>query len=127
MNLIKPRTKTRPAKPSSLALLPSLAGAALLLLLPSPLLHAADGDSRKVITHIAPTYPEMAKRMHVSGTVHLDATVSPDGHVEKVKATAGHPLLCTAAQDALLRWKFAPGPTESVVSVQINFSDGESK
>ncbi len=100
---------------------------ALALALSSSSLYAADADAsaRKVVTRVAPSFPDLARRMHVTGIVHLDATVSADGHVEKAKATSGPPLLCGAAQDAVLRWKFTPGPGESIVSVQITFTDNE--
>jgi TonB family protein len=94
-------------------------GTVVLLLL--SLLPLSGQETRKVLTRVAPAYPEMAKRMHVSGEVHVDATVSADGHVEKAKATSGHPMLALAAQDAVARWKFAPGSETSVVPVVVNF------
>jgi outer membrane biosynthesis protein TonB len=116
---------TPSTKAPSHSLILALAGVTLLMLSASSPLHAWDGDTRKIVSRINPTFPELAKRMHVSGIVHLDATVSPDGHVEKVKATSGPPLLCGPAQDAVLHWKFTPAAAESVVSVQINFTDGD--
>jgi outer membrane biosynthesis protein TonB len=116
---------THSTKAPSYSLILSLAGITLLMLLASSPLHASDSDGRKIVSRVMPPFPELARRMHVSGVVHLDATVSPDGHVEKVKATSGPPLLCGPAQDAVMHWKFVPGDAESVVSVQINFTDGE--
>ncbi len=117
---VKPHPLTRAIPYVSIVLLALLCGRPL-----HASDHAADSDTRRIITKITPPFPELARRMHVSGTVHLDATVSADGHVEKAKAVSGPPLLCGPAQDAVMRWKFAPAAGETTVSVQINFSDGE--
>ena len=116
---------TRSPKTSSSTFLIALAGIALPMLLVSSPLHASDSDMRRVVSRVTPVFPELARRMHITGSVHVDATVSPDGHVEKVKAISGPPVLCGPAQDAVLHWKFVPAATESVVSVQINFTEGD--
>jgi outer membrane biosynthesis protein TonB len=45
-------------------------------------LHA---DDRAVVHKIAPVYPEMAKRMHITGTVRVVTTVDASGAVTKVE------------------------------------------
>jgi TonB family protein len=82
-------------------------------------------EARKVLTRVAPTYPATAKSMHISGEVHVDATVAADGHVESTKATSGHPMLAAAAQAAVARWKFAPASDTSVVPVVVNFQGAQ--
>jgi TonB family protein len=82
-------------------------------------------EARKVLTRVAPVYPATAKSMHISGEVHVDATVAPDGHVESTKATSGHPMLAAAAQAAVSRWKFAPASDTSVVPVVVNFQGAQ--
>jgi TonB family protein len=67
----------------------------------------------------------MAKSMHISGEVHVDATVSADGHVENTKAISGHPMLAAAAQAAVARWKFSPASSTSVVPVVVNFQSAQ--
>ena len=69
---------------------------------------------RRVKTQILPTYPELAKRMNVHGKVRLEVTVAADGSVKSVHGVGGHPLLVSAAQDAVRNWKFEPGPKETV-------------
>jgi len=70
---------------------------------------AADDDGRKVVQQVAPVYPEIARRMRLSGQVRLEVIVLADGKVKSVKALGGHPLLVSAAEDAVKRWKFEPG------------------
>ncbi len=92
--------------------------AAVLLLFP---LQLTALDGRKVRSRAQPTYPELAKRMHVEGVVRVEATVMPDGKVEKAKAVAGHPLLEAAAEEAVLHMRFVPTSDESSVNVDVQF------
>ncbi len=77
---------------------------------------------RAVVARIPPTYPELARRMHVSGKVVLLVTIQPDGKVSGTKVESGHALLAPAAQDAVSRWRFAPGPEVSESEIDINFT-----
>jgi protein TonB len=38
--------------------------------------------------------------------VVLEVTITPDGHIEKIKPVEGHPLLLAAAMDAVKRWEY---------------------
>ena len=81
---------------------------------------------RAVVRKVAPAYPELARRMHVGGTVVLLVTVTPDGSVSKTKVESGHPLLTAAAEDAVRRWHFEPGPDASESEIAVNFkTDGQ--
>ena len=85
--------------------------------------HAA--DSREVQSRVAPVYPELAKRMRITGVVKVEAVVDQDGKVKDAKAVSGNHVLGTSAEEAVRRWKFVPGSGESTVEVQINFALGE--
>jgi TonB family protein len=89
--------------------------ACLLMTLP------AHADDRHVEKRVAPVYPEIAKRMRISGVVHVEATVAADGSVTAAKATTGNKMLSPAAEDAVKRWKFVPGDGQSTVGIDINF------
>jgi TonB family protein len=93
---------------------------ALSLALPA---HAA--DDRVVKSRVAPVYPEVAKRMKVSGEVKIEATVEADGKVKNAKAVSGNHILGEAAEDAVRKWKFESGSGESVVVVTVNFTLAE--
>ena len=81
---------------------------------------------RAIVTRTPPVYPELAHRMHVGGKVVLMVTVQPDGTVSDTKVESGHALLTTAAQDAVKKWRFAPGSEVSEAEVEINFNiDGQ--
>lgn len=77
---------------------------------------------RAVISKVPPVYPELARRMHVSGTVVVHLTILPDGSVSDAKVESGHALLGPAAQEAVKRWRFEPSSDTSDVTVDVNFS-----
>jgi TonB family protein len=80
---------------------------------------------RAIVSRISPAYPELARRMHVSGKVVLLVTIQADGKVSGTKVESGHALLAPAAQDAVSRWRFAPGPEASESEIDVNFADGQ--
>ncbi len=89
-------------------------------------LPAMAGDARPVKTRVAPVYPEIAKRMRVSGTVRLEADVDAQGKVTEVKELSGNHTLALAAKEALLQWRFAPAASDTHESVAINFDLGQN-
>ena len=108
------------SKSRSLAV--SLAVFALAMTVALPLRAADDHSDRAVKQRVSPSYPEVAKRMHVSGVVRVSATVAPDGSVSATKTVSGNHMLAGAAEDAVHKWKFVSGPAESTVEVDINFA-----
>ena len=82
---------------------------------------STDESKRKVKTKTAPMYPELAKRMNVSGKVKIEVVITPDGHVKSTRVVGGHPLLVQACQDAVKEWKFVSAPEESTQVVEFEF------
>lgn len=69
--------------------------------------------SKGVITGLAvslprPAYPEMAKRIHLQGTVSVQVLIDEEGRVVSAKAVNGHPFLTAEAQRAALQARFSP-------------------
>jgi TonB family protein len=54
--------------------------------------------------------------------VRLDATVLPNGNVSKVEIKGGNPMLSQYASQAVMRWKYAPAPAQTVEEVTFNFN-----
>lgn len=77
--------------------------------------------SRRVVHKVAPQYPELARKIHLGGTVRLVATVGADGSVKKVELVGGAPILVLAAQNAVSLWRYVPGE-ESRESVELTFA-----
>jgi TonB family protein len=78
-------------------------------------------EERKIVSRVAPFYPEMAKRMNLSGVVKLEVLVSPSGKVKSAKAVGGSPVLIQAATDAVEKWRFEAATEETTEVVQIAF------
>jgi TonB family protein len=76
---------------------------------------------REVIARVKPVYPVLAERMKIAGTVSLEATVEPNGHVKLVRTVMGNSLLSEAAKEAVKHWKFAPADFETIEQIDVNF------
>ena len=83
---------------------------------------ASDDGKRKVKSKVAPTYPELARRMNVTGRVKIEVIITPDGRVKSARALGGHPLLVQACLDALKEWKFVAAPEETMQVVEFEFN-----
>jgi TonB family protein len=81
--------------------------------------------TRKVKSKISPVYPDIARRMNITGTVKVAVVVAPNGNIKSTKVMGGHPLLVTAAVDALKKWKFEPASDETTGTVEFKFSPQE--
>ena len=77
---------------------------------------------RKIKVQVAPVYPELARRMAVTGSVKVQVTIAPGGAVKQTKLVGGHPLLVDPVLDAVKRWKYEPGPLETVQVVEVKFT-----
>jgi len=51
----------------------------------------------QVKTKVAPVYPELAKRMSVSGKVKIEVIITPDGRVKSTRALVGTRFWCSPA------------------------------
>src|SRR5215470_2907405 len=104
----KPVSSVRPHVPNVPLCL--YAGTVLLLLgvLIIVAVSPAQESSRRVISRSAPTYPELAKKMHLSGKVRIEVEVNPAGAVTWAKMAGGNPVFENSAVEAVKQWKFGP-------------------
>ena len=82
---------------------------------------ASANSERKVASRVAPSYPELAKKMHIHGAVRVEAVVRPNGSVKSTRILGGNPVLVDAALDAVGKWKFESGKSETTEVVQLVF------
>ena len=99
----------------------SMVAAGLLAAVVSAQNTATDEGKRKTKVKISPVYPELARRMSVSGKVKIEVIITPDGKVRSSRIIGGHPLLVQACQDAVKEWKFFPAPEETTQIVEFDF------
>ena len=95
--------------------------APLLLLSASPAPAQAHENVRKVVSKVAPQYPNLARPLHLQGSVRADVVVGSNGKVMSVEVKGGHPLLAKAAQDALSQWTWEPAPHQTHENVELSF------
>ena len=76
---------------------------------------------RKIRNKVEPSYPDLARRMKIAGVVKVEITVEPNGSVKEAKVVGGHPVLANAVLDAVKKWRFEPGPQETIEKRQFRF------
>lgn len=91
----------------------------------------ADSDAPVPVNRPAPRYPAEALRRNIGGVVRVQATVAPDGSVERMELAegSGNRELDRAAMEAVRRWKFKPAvrngqPVTATVIVPLEFNPG---
>lgn len=89
---------------------------------PSLLAQKSDKPGRKVISTTKPEYPAALRQAQIGGLVRLSATVEANGTVTKVQIRGGNPVLAESAVAAVMKWKYAPGPTETSEEISLSFS-----
>ena len=82
-------------------------------------LHAQEG--RKVLSNPAPTYPEVARRLRLTGVVKVQVVIGTDGRIKEKNVIGGHPILVSAVEDTLKNWKYAPASGETTTQLEFNF------
>lgn len=74
----------------------------------APVPVGGDVQSAKLIKRVVPVYPQAARQIRVSGTVHLLGIIARDGTIQKLQVLSGHPLLRQAALEAVSQWVYRP-------------------
>lgn len=76
---------------------------------------------RRAKTKVQPVYPDLARKMNITGSVKVEVVVSPNGTVKEARVVGGHPVLAGAALDAAKKWRFEPAPQESSGVIDFKF------
>jgi TonB family protein len=82
---------------------------------------------KQLISKVTPTYPPIAKKAHVEGTVVLKALIGKDGSMKSLVVLSGPAMLQNSALDAVRQWKYKPyllngEPVEVTTKVNIVYS-----
>jgi TonB family protein len=126
----RPRLEDPPFIPTSEMKLPptgfllSRAGASIAA--PMPVSHMERVKPVQVIPGAPPKYPAAAKSAGVFGTVVIDLVINEAGKIKSSHLVSGHPLLQSAAMQAVYTWNFKPAtidgrPIEGPARVELNF------
>ena len=85
-------------------------------------LQGEDSNHRKILSRVNPEYPDTLRMAQIGGLVRLSVTVTAAGTVTQAEVRGGNPILAERAQQAVMKWKFAPGPAQTVEEIRISFS-----
>jgi TonB family protein len=83
---------------------------------------ANQSSSRKTKSNPPPEYPELARKMNITGMARVLLTVTPDGSVTTVKELGGNPVLVAALVKAVKKWKYEPSEHENEIEVRFEFT-----
>jgi len=95
----------------------------------------ADADTVKVAPSVmeanliasrVPAYPEFAKAEGIEGPVVMEAVISKSGGVDHVRVIEGDRHLRSAAEDAVLKWRYKPyfvngRPVDVATVIRVDF------
>ncbi|HEY7501857.1 MAG TPA: TonB family protein [Vicinamibacterales bacterium] len=81
----------------------------------------------KKTVHVAPEYPELARRAGIEGVVILEAVIDVSGRVDQVKVLTSVPMLNDAAIRAVKQWRYTPTelngvPVPVLMTITVRFS-----
>ncbi len=87
----------------------------------------ANVEAANLIYKVPPIYPSLARQARIQGTVRFSVVIGNDGRVDHLQLISGHPLLVSAAQEAVRQWVYKPtllngSPVEVVTQVDVNFT-----
>ena len=86
---------------------------------------AQEEATRKLKSQVAPTYPELARKMNISGVVKVQITIAPNGTVKTAKLVGGHPVLANAAMDTVKKWRYETAKDETTTVVEFHFDPNQ--
>lgn len=102
------------------------------LLVPTPapntrVFRSSDLLAGSLIRRVQPAYPALARSARIQGTVVLSAVISKAGTMENLRVVSGHPVLVTAAMEAVSQWRYRPyilnhEPIEVETQIIVSFS-----
>jgi protein TonB len=93
----------------------------------TPLRRGGDVQAANLIHQVNPVYPTIARQTRVQGVVVMEAVISKDGSVDRLRVISGHPFLSQAAIDAVKQWKYRPTmlngePVDVITTITVTFT-----
>jgi len=76
----------------------------------------------RLLKKVVPAYPEILKKMNVSGTVRVEVTINPDGSVKDVENRGGNAIFVDSVAAAIRNWKYAPADRQHTAEVSVTFT-----
>jgi periplasmic protein TonB len=82
-----------------------------------------------ILRRVIPQYPALARQARVQGTVQLVGVIAKDGTIQQLRVISGHPMLVSAAIEAVRQWVYRPTllnsePVEVIAPIEVRFTLG---
>ncbi|MEE8199926.1 MAG: energy transducer TonB [Candidatus Acidoferrales bacterium] len=96
---------------------------------PKPVRVGGVVQAPRLLYHIKPSFPVIARQARIEGDVVLRAIIDVHGRVTHMEVVSGHPLLVRAATQAVQQWRYEPTylngePVPLILEVTVTFSLG---
>jgi len=62
----------------------------------------------QLLNRVEPVYPHIAALSGIQGQVRLHAIIARDGSIQSLNVINGHPMLASAALEAVRQWRYRP-------------------
>jgi TonB family protein len=78
--------------------------------------------TRRPVRHlVTPAYPDLARKLNLTGTARIEVTIGQDGAVKHTRILGGHPVLAAEAERAAEKSTFEPAAAETVEVIEFKF------
>lgn len=91
-------------------------------------IHVAEGgvEAPRKVRDVAPIYPELMRTARLSGVVHIECVIAPDGRVRDARVVDGNSIFAASAINAVRQWVYSPSkyhgqPVSVVMTVTVRF------
>jgi TonB family protein len=97
----------------------------------NPIPSSSNTPATNLLSKVDPIYPKEAKAAHTEGTVILDAGISRNGEINRLKVISGDQSFRASAVEAVTLWKFKPylvdgAPANVKTRITVKYSYGGS-
>ena len=84
---------------------------------------AESSDAKRKVKFMGrPVYPDLARKLNLTGVVKIEVVIGPDGKVKRTRVIGGHPVLAAEAERAAQNSEFEPGPKETMEVIDFKFT-----
>ena len=103
----------------------AIAAAVLVFVFPQPSLMLAQdaaAGGRRLVTKIEPTYPTLALKNGLQGTVKIRVVIGTDGHAKATEVLGGNPVLVGPAAESVKKWRWSAADHDTTEIVEVAFT-----
>jgi protein TonB len=86
----------------------------------------ASVEAPRKLHDVVPIYPEIMHKNRLSGVVHIECVIGPDGNVRDARVLDGNSIFAASALNAVRQWVYTPSryngrPVSVIMTVTVRF------